>query len=182
MFHAWFYPLSCVLFQLWSTFHMISWTNLLTRATVPAACFLLFVVPGKSENEYSRNWTGQKTKCLFFRKTHGARIRDGVVPRGAHTTWPRGQAQAAPGGGLAALGCPSVSLFAYKKPSNLKTSGGSTFFQKEFRSAATTRFHETAPETPFWHPPGTGNWRRSPPSSSPSLIHRPSMFPTSMSE
>ena len=39
---------------------MISWTNLLTRATVPAACFLLFLVPGKSENEYSRNWTRQK--------------------------------------------------------------------------------------------------------------------------
>ena len=45
---------------------MISWTNLLTRATVPAACFLLFLVPGKSENEYSRNWMGQKPKCLFF--------------------------------------------------------------------------------------------------------------------
>src|SRR5215216_2630095 len=66
MLHAWFYPLPCVLFQLWSTFHMISWTNLLTRAIVPAACFLLFLVPGKSENEYSRNWTGQKPKCLFF--------------------------------------------------------------------------------------------------------------------
>ena len=50
---------------------MISWTNLLTRATVPAACFLLFLVPGKSENEYSRNWTGQKPKCLFFRKEIG---------------------------------------------------------------------------------------------------------------
>src|SRR5215216_6211012 len=82
MFHAWFYPLSCVLFQLWSTFHMISWTNLLTRATVPAACFLLFLVPGKSENEYSRNWMGQKPKCLFFRKGSSARIRDGEGPRG----------------------------------------------------------------------------------------------------
>ena len=59
---------------------MIYWTNLLTRATVPAACFLLFLVPGKSENEYSRNWTGQKPKFIFFRKTHGARIRDGGGP------------------------------------------------------------------------------------------------------
>ena len=56
---------------------MISWTNLLTRATVPAACFLLFLVPGKSENEYSRNWTGQKPKSVFHRGTPGARIRDG---------------------------------------------------------------------------------------------------------
>ena len=44
MFHAWVYLLSCVLSTLWSTFHMISWTNLLTRATVPAACFLLILL------------------------------------------------------------------------------------------------------------------------------------------
>src|SRR5215216_2593138 len=49
MFHAWFYPLSCVLSTLWSTFHMISWTNLLTRAIVPVACFLLFLVPGSQK-------------------------------------------------------------------------------------------------------------------------------------
>ena len=98
MFHAWFYLLSCVLSTLWSTFHMISWTNLLTRATVPAACFLLFLVPGKSENEYSRNWTGQKPKCLFFRKGSSARIRDGEGPGAGHTTWPRGQAWPVPGG------------------------------------------------------------------------------------
>src|SRR5215216_4077775 len=97
MFHAWFYPLFCVLFQLWSTFYMISWTNLLTRAIVPAACFLLFLVPEKSENEYSRNWTGQKPKCLFFRMSSSARIRDGEGPGGHHTTWPRGQAWPAPG-------------------------------------------------------------------------------------
>jgi len=100
--------------------------------------------------------------------------------------WPhtprRGLGLAAPGHGVVAPGTPSVSLFAYKMPSDLKTQGGSTFFQKEFRSAATTRFHETAPETLFWHPAGTGNWRRSSPSSSPSLLHRPSMFPPSMSE
>lgn len=161
---------------------MISWTNLLTRATVPAACFLLFLVPGKSENEYPQNWTGQKPKCLFFQKTPVARIRDGGEPGAGHTTPRRGLGRATPGHGVVAPGTPSVSLFAYKKPSDLKTSAGSTFCQKEFRSAATTRFHETAPETPFWHPAGMGNWRRSSPSSSPSLLHRPSMFPPSMSE
>src|SRR5215216_6159542 len=100
MFHAWFYLLSCVLFQLWSTFHMISWTNLLTRATVPVACFLLFLVPGKSENQYSRNWTGQKPKFLFYRKTHGARSRDGGGPGPGHTIWWRGLALATPPGGV----------------------------------------------------------------------------------
>ena len=49
MFHAWFYLLSYVLSTLCSTFHMIAWTNLLTRATVPAACFLLFLVSGSQK-------------------------------------------------------------------------------------------------------------------------------------
>src|SRR5215216_7600205 len=120
MFHAWFYPLSCVLFQLWSTFIMISWTNLLTRAIVPTTCFLLFLVPEKSENEYSRNWTGQKPKCLFFWKGSSARIRDGEGPRSHHTTWPRDQAWPAPGGGVAAPGTPSASPSAYILTSRLK--------------------------------------------------------------
>ena len=89
MFHAWFYLLSCVLSTLWSTFHMISWTNLLTRATVPAACFLLFLVPGKSENEYSRNWTGQKPKCLFFRKSSSAKYE---TEKGQRPATPPGRA------------------------------------------------------------------------------------------
>ena len=102
---------------------MISWTNLLTRATVPAACFLLFLVPRKSENEYSHNWMGQKPKCLFFRKTHGARIRDGGGPGASHTSPRRGLGLAVPGHGVGPPGTPSVSLFAYKKTSDLKTLG-----------------------------------------------------------
>src|SRR5215216_5739826 len=116
MLHAWFYPLSCVLSTLWSTFHMIYWTNLLTRATVPAACFLLFLVTGKSENEYSRNWTGQKPKCLFFWKSLDARIRDGEGLGAGHTTWPRSQAWPMLGGGLADPSTPSASPSAYKMP------------------------------------------------------------------
>ena len=88
-------------------------------------------------------------KILFHQKTARARIRDRVELGPSHTTWPRRLGLATPGGGLAALDTPSVSLFAYKMPSDLKTQEGSTFFQKEFRSAATTRFHEIAPETPF---------------------------------
>src|SRR5215216_533374 len=120
MFQAWFHPLSCVLFQLWSTFHMISWTNLLTRATVPAVSFLLFLVPGKSENEYSQNWTGQKTKCLFFRKSSDARIRDGEGLGGDHTTRQGSQAWLALGVGLADPSNPSSSPSAYKMPSERK--------------------------------------------------------------
>jgi hypothetical protein len=46
-------------------------------------------------------------KFLYYQKTHGARIRDGGGPRGAHTTWWRGPGQAALGGGVAA---PRVAL------------------------------------------------------------------------
>ena len=123
-----FYLLSYVLSTLWSTFYTLSWTNLLTRATVPAACFLLFFVPGKSENEYSRNWTGQKPKSVFHRGTPGARIRDGEGLGPSHPTWQRGLGLAALGGGLAAPDYPSVSLFAYKLPSDLKTQGGFDVF------------------------------------------------------
>ena len=99
---------------------MISWTNLLTRATVPAAYFLLFLVPGKSENEYSRNWTGQKPNSIFHRGGHGATRRDGEGPEAGHTTWPRGQVGPTPAGGVVAPGTPSASPSAYKLPSGRK--------------------------------------------------------------
>ena len=63
----------------------------------------------------------------------------------------------APGGGLATPGSSSASLRAYKLPSNLKTQGVSIVFQKDFRSADATRNQDSDPETPFWHPAGTGN-------------------------
>ena len=50
----------------------------------------------------------------------------------------RGVGLAAPRHGVVAPGTPSVSLFAYKKPSDLKTSGGSTFFHEKFRCTAAT--------------------------------------------
>ena len=50
-----------------------------------------------------------------------------------------GQALAAPRGGLAASATQSASPPDYIKPHDLKTEGGSTFFQKEFRCSAATR-------------------------------------------
>ena len=112
MFHAWFYPLSCVLFQLWSTFHMISWTNLLTRATVLAACFLLFLVP--RSRKMNILGIGRDKSLSFYWGTLGARVRDGEGPEGGQTTWWRGPGQAALGGGVGPSGTPSVSPLAYK--------------------------------------------------------------------
>jgi hypothetical protein len=55
-------------------------------------------------------------KFLFYQKTHGARIRDGEEPQGAHTTWWCGPSQAAPGGGVAASAIASTPPFAYILP------------------------------------------------------------------
>ena len=63
-----------------------------------------------------------------------------------------------------------------------KNRGRSTFFQREFRFAAATRNPNSEPETPFWHPAGTGIWRRSSPSPSPTPLHQPAMIPPSMCE
>jgi hypothetical protein len=67
-------------------------------------------------------------------------------------------------------------------PSDLKTSGVRRVSQIEFRCAATTRNRDLEPETPFWYHAGTGIWRRSSPSSSPTSLHQPSMIPPSMCE
>ena len=83
-------------------------------------------------------------------------------------------------GGAASSGRPLASLYAYKLPSDLKTYGDSRVFQKKFRSAAATRNQDSDPETPFWHPTGTGNLERiiaivitnaSPSTTDVSLIH-----------
>ncbi len=81
-----------------------------------------------AENQLSGKIPENMPKILFHQKTHGARRRDRVGPRGAHTTWPCGLGLATPGGGVAASATPSASLFAYKMPLDLKTEGGSMFF------------------------------------------------------
>ena len=69
---------------------MISWTNLLTRCHSASCLFSAVFGSRKSENEYSRNWTGQKPKSLFSRKIHRARRRDQGGPQGGQTTPRRG--------------------------------------------------------------------------------------------
>jgi hypothetical protein len=120
-------------------------------------------------------------KILFYQKTHGARIRDEEEPGGHHTTWWGGPGLATPGGGVAA---PSISRapFCLHIPFDLKLSGVRHFSQIEFCCAATIRNRDSELETPFWHPTGTGIWRRSSSSSSPTSLHQPPMIPASMCE
>jgi hypothetical protein len=69
------------------------------------------------------------------------------------------------------------SSFRQHMPSDLKLSGVRRFSQIDFRYAATIKNRNSEPETPFWHPAGTGIWRRSSSSSSPTSLHQPSMIP-----
>jgi hypothetical protein len=62
-------------------------------------------------------------------------------------------------------------------PSDLKGAGVRCFSQIDFRCAATIRNRDSEPETPFWHPVGTGIWRRSSSPLSPTSLHQPSMTP-----
>ena len=94
---------------------------------MPAAYFLLFLVLGKSENEYSRIGRDKSQSAYFFRRLQEPEYET-EEGQGLATPPRRGLGLAAPGHGVVAPGTPSVSLFAYKEPSDLKTPGGLTFF------------------------------------------------------
>jgi hypothetical protein len=118
----------------------------------------------------------------YFTRTHTESEYETERGHSGHT--PHGGAgQARPRQGW--CGRPTRRLdpsFRLHIPSDLKTSGVRRFSHIEFRCAATTKNHDSEPETLFWHPVGMGIWRRSSPSSSPTSLHQPSMIPPSMCE
>jgi hypothetical protein len=59
-------------------------------ATVPVPYFCCFCVSEKLHRKYSRNWTKQKPKFIFFPKCHGVKSKNGGAPEGGHTTPWRG--------------------------------------------------------------------------------------------
>src|SRR5215216_3670359 len=99
MFHACFISTFLCFVHTLEYFYTLSWTNLLTRCHSPSCLFSAVFGSRKSENEYSRNWTGQKPKLLFSRKTHEARRRVGEGPHPPR----RGYPQAALGHGVGPL-------------------------------------------------------------------------------
>ena len=135
-----------------------------------------------AENQLSEKSVENMENALFHQRNHGARRRDGGGPRGPDTTWWRGWAWPAPPHGVVASAPPPTPLRNYIVPFDLITTGESTIIQKRLQNAAATENPISGPETPFWHPAGMGNWRRSSPSSPPTLLPRPSMFPPSMCE
>jgi hypothetical protein len=99
-------------------------------------------------------------------------------PGGAAQAWPRQGVVRPPQPPPRALLSPTYTDI----PLDLKLSGVWHFSQIEFSYAATIRNRDSKPETTFWHPAGTGIWRRSSSSSSPMSLHQPSMTPPSMYE
>jgi hypothetical protein len=57
---------------------------------VPVPYFCCFCVSEKLHRKYSRNWTKQKPKFLFFLKRNGVLSRDGGEPGGGRTMAWRG--------------------------------------------------------------------------------------------
>ena len=133
-----------------------------------------------AENQLSGKIPENMPKIIFHQKIHGARRRDGEGAWGGHIHARCGWALPAPGG-AATPGTPSVSLCAYKFPLDLKTEGSSIVSRK---SSATPPPPETKIRIQKLRSgtlPGRGIWRGSSPSSSPTHLHQPSMFPSSMS-
>jgi hypothetical protein len=121
----------------------------------------------------------QKSYFTEDPRSQNTRRRGARRPPHHRVAWPR------PGHARRWCGRPSHLLeppFHLHIPSDLKTAGVRCFSQIEFRCAATIRNRNSEPETPFWHPAGTGIWRRSSSSSSPTSLHQPSMTPPSMCE
>src|SRR3954468_22850376 len=85
MFHACLVStLLCFVYTL-RCFYMFSGTNLLTRCHSASCLFSSVFGSKKVENQYSRNWTGQKPKSIFYRGQEEAGIRDEGGSPGGHT-------------------------------------------------------------------------------------------------
>jgi hypothetical protein len=86
--------------------------------------FCCFCVSEKLHRKYSRNWTKQKPKFLFFPTRDGVQIRDGGEPGASHTIGWHGQPLARATkwwGHLAHLLKPHFRLYILLGEENLKT-------------------------------------------------------------
>src|SRR3954470_8026328 len=117
MFHACLVStLLCFVYTL-RCFYIFYGTNLLTSCHSASCMFSSVFGSRKAENQYSRNWTGQKPKLLFFPKQHGTTKQS---RRGA-TGWPNPPLGAGkPLGSLEGVWAPwtptDLDSYAYKSP------------------------------------------------------------------
>jgi hypothetical protein len=167
-FCCFFSPNLCVL-------NTLTRTNAVFSRIALVSCFCAEIqLSGKNPRKYCKNPILPEDPQSQNKRWRGAR-------RAPHHLVARPK----PGHARGWCGRPSHLLdptFCLHIPSNLKLSRVRRFSQIEFRCAATIRNHDSEPETPFWHPAGTGIWRRSSSSSSPTSLRQPSMIPPSMCE
>src|SRR3954469_5909229 len=82
MLHACLLPINlCFTGTSWC-FDGFSATNILTRCHSASFCFLLFLIPEKLKNKYSRNWKRKLFYEVSYRKSPGARRRHPGGPGG----------------------------------------------------------------------------------------------------
>src|SRR3954467_5024430 len=118
MLHACLLPITlCFTGTSWC-FYGFSATNILTRCHSASFCFLLFLIPEKSQNKYSRNRQRKLFYGVSYRKTpearrghlgglvgpHHPQARPGLCPR-LGMVWPT---RAAPGSALSPIYSPGL--------------------------------------------------------------------------
>jgi hypothetical protein len=143
MLHAYLYTICFVFCYTSWRFYAFSRTNLLTRCHSASSLFsAIFVFYKKLHRKYSRNWTKQKPKFLFFPTRDEVQSRDGGGPGARRTIGWRGQLGHATRwcGRLAHLLTPPFCLYILLGEENLK---------------APINFHETYYKPP---PPSTQDW------------------------
>jgi hypothetical protein len=132
MLHACLCTICFVFYYTSWRFYVFSRTNLLTRCHSVSSRFLLFLCFRKLHRKYSRNWTEQKPKFLFFLTRDGVQSRDGGGPEDGHTMPWHGPPQ-----GRARLWCgplvhPLISPFRLYILLDEKTLRARTLFQKTY--------------------------------------------------
>src|SRR3954467_3871800 len=82
MFHACLVStLLCFVYTL-RCFYIFFGTNLLASCDGASCLFSSVFGSRKADNQYSRNWTGQKPKSIFYRGRHEFRRQDGEASQG----------------------------------------------------------------------------------------------------
>ena len=151
-------------------------TNVVFSRTVLVSRFCAEIQLSGKSSEFMR-------KVLFFQKIDGARrSKPGGGPRAPHTRaarprrGPHGPSVWRPRSAPDALLRTTYCL----RPKNARGEVEVARNPPERRHIVKLRLGSQ--KSPFWHSAGTGNWRRSSPSSPPTPLHQPAMFPPSMCE
>jgi hypothetical protein len=127
-----------------------------------------FCVSEKLHRKYSRNWTKQKPKFLFFPTRDGVQSRDGEEPEGGHTPhgtghpWPRRGMVWAPGPP------PDIALSPIYSPRRENPKGPINFLENILQAAGIVDARSGGSKRSSRHPAREGNHHRRP-SSSPCL-------------